>query len=258
MLEGAKANMIEQFTKDAATAYSKIITRYPVLDRASDAKARLQALHQPVPRPTKAAVAQNKEEEASRRQASMMSKVMRPFEKHPNVAGAAKVGEPTLVDPTPVSASTVVQEATRAALGTGTGGSGSVSVETVATGTPPPGQPAPRSDALPGNAAVAVPGPTGSVPSAAGSDANELKPNVPAEANELKPNVPDDSGQALPPPQQVNEIQAGASGQPASGQAASTGGQSASDANQPASDSDIAEASSKHKKKKGIHKVVPF
>jgi len=267
--EAAKARMIEDFTKGAAEAYSRIITRYPVMDRVDDAKARLQALHQPVPRPTKAAVAQNKAEEDGRREATMLSKVLRTFGKHPRVAEASKVGEPTLVDPTPVSASDVVQRAARAAVATGGSDSHSVSVETVGTGAPPADQPAPRSDtaaavdnAAPAEARAAAE--TSAPPAAPDSDANELKPNVaPADANELKPNVPEDNGPALPPPQQVNEIQTGAASQPGgnnSGQAAANngqGGDSASPAGQQSSD-DTTEASSKHKKKKGIHKLVPF
>src|SRR5580692_6236060 len=134
MNEVAKARMIEDFTKSASEAYDRILTRYPVMDRADDAKTRLLALHQPVPKPTKAAVAQNKAEEDSRREASTLSKVMKTFAKHPNVTEATKVGEPTLVDPTPMSASQVVQQATRAAMGGG--GSGSVSIETVKGGAP--------------------------------------------------------------------------------------------------------------------------
>src|SRR6202522_466952 len=65
--EQVKANMIEELTKEAAEAYSKILTRYPVMDASDDAKKRLAALHQPIPRPTKAAVAQNRAEEESRR-----------------------------------------------------------------------------------------------------------------------------------------------------------------------------------------------
>src|SRR6202167_1755464 len=68
--EQAKANMIEELTREASGAYSQIITRYPVMDRGDDAKKRLEALHQPIPRPTKAAVAQNRKEEDSRREGS--------------------------------------------------------------------------------------------------------------------------------------------------------------------------------------------
>jgi len=276
MNEVAKSRMIEDFTKGAAEAYDRILTRYPLMDRADDAKARLLALHQPVPRPTKAAIAQNKAEEDSRREASTLSKVMKTFAKHPNVAEATKVGEPTLVDPTPMSASQVVQQATRVAMGGGSD-TNSVSIETVKGGAPGPDQPAPRSDTpVPADAAAAdnsAAANNSSPPAAAQPDANELRPNTgPADPNELKPNVSEDSGQALPPPQQVNEIQSGAAASQASGATTPTGSaagaapastgkggdSSASSASDQSDDTDATVASSKHKKKKGIHKVVPF
>src|SRR5271170_2494866 len=49
MREDMKGRFIDQTTKDAVVAYSRILTRYPVMDRAQDAKARLIAMHQPVP-----------------------------------------------------------------------------------------------------------------------------------------------------------------------------------------------------------------
>src|SRR6266481_3700355 len=129
--ETAKARMIEKFTKDAADAYSRILTRYPLMERTEDAKARLQALHQPVPRPTKAAIALNKAEEDSRRESSTVTKLVRNFQKHPDVAQASRVGEPTLVDPHVVRATSVVQDATRAMIGgSGAGDKNSVSIET--------------------------------------------------------------------------------------------------------------------------------
>ena len=66
-------------------------------------RTRLEALHQPVPRPTRAALEQNKKEVASRHEAGMMSSMLGNFEKHPDVAKAAHVGEPTMVDPEPVN-----------------------------------------------------------------------------------------------------------------------------------------------------------
>jgi outer membrane protein assembly factor BamD len=266
MNEVAKSRMIEDFTKGAAEAYGRILTRYPVMDRADDAKARLLALHQPVPRPTKAAIAQNKAEEDSRRESSTLTKVMKTFAKHPNVTEAAKVGDPTLVDPAPMSASQVVQQATRAAMGGGAADSHSVSVETV-NGAPGPDQPAPRSDTpVPAAADNSAAADSSVPPAAAPADRNELKPNTgPADPNELKPNVSDDNSQALPPPQQVNEIQSGVSTQPVTGGASpataasgKTGDASASSTTDQSDDTDATVASSKHKKKKGIHKVVPF
>jgi len=255
--EVTKARMIEPFAKGAAEAYSRILTRYPLMDRADDAKARLIALHQPVPKPTKAAIAQNKAEEDSRKSSNMLSRVMRNFEKHPDVTEAARVGEPTLVDPTPTSATEIVQQAARAAAAPASGsGSNSVAVETVGNGTIPDNAAAPRSDSPNAtDAAAAEPAPGNAATPAA---ANELQPNVgPADANELTPNVPADQSHSLPPPQQVNEIQ----GPAGAGQAATSASQtsnSASAADSQASDDGTAEASSKKKKKKGIHKILPF
>jgi outer membrane protein assembly factor BamD len=253
MDEAAKSRMIEDFTKRAADAYSRILTRYPMMDRADDAKARLQALHQPVPRPTKAAVAQNKAEEEGRRTTPMYKQVMSTFNKHPDVAPSAKTGEPTLVDPPMSSATEVAQQANRAMVGNASGsmGNNSVSVEAVGKGAPPPDQPAPRSDVTPSISAAAPPS-TSAATTAASSDANEPKPNVAADPNELKPNVASDGGQAMPAPQQVNEIQAGGSGQAAAGD-----GKDADSSSSQTQD-DSSSSSSKHKKKKGLRKVVPF
>jgi outer membrane protein assembly factor BamD len=254
--EATKSAFIQAFTKQATEAYDRIITRYPVMERADSAKARLEALHQPVPKPTKAEVAQNKAEEDSRKEDNALAKVMRAFAKHPNVAEAAKVGEPTLVDPTPMSPSSVMQPTPRTASG-GLGDDKSVTIETV-SGAPAPNESTPRSDAPPSADAGASPGNAANATApAAPADANELQPNVaPPDANELKPTVPADGNQALPPPQQVNEIQGGS--HPAGAvTAAGTGtGSASSTADDTADDSTV--ASSKHKKKKGIHKIVPF
>jgi outer membrane protein assembly factor BamD len=253
--ETAKASMIAVLTKDASAAYSQIITRYPVMVREDDAKKRLAALHQPVPRPTKAAVAQNKAEEESRRESDTIDRLADVVKKGPDVAAAAGVGEPTLVDPTPVSASGESQDLVRRAMGQPAGGHG-VSAEIVKGGAPGANEPAPRSDAPP---AVANADPFARPSATAAADPNELKPVAAPDPNELKPNAPDPnelkptnaltSDAAAPPPVQVNEIQAAAA--PGGDPAAS----SSSDSNL-ASDKDI--SSSKKKKKKGLKKIIPF
>jgi outer membrane protein assembly factor BamD len=259
LVESVKAAFIQAFTQHAADAYSRIITRYPVMERADSAKARLEALHQPVPKPTKAALAQNKAEEDSRKEPNALSKVMRTFAKHPDVAEAAKVGEPTLVDPTPMSAGSVAQPVAPKTSGA-FGGDKSVSIETV-NGAPAANEAAPRSDAPPATPPAADAAATtdaAASPAPAPADANELKPNVgPADANELKPNVPADASPALPPPQQVNEIQTGANSSGAATNAGASNGSTSSTSDQDSAD-DASVASSKHKKKKGIHKIVPF
>ena len=244
MNEVAKGKMIEELLKEASEAYGKIIKRYPAMDRALDAKARLEALHQPVPRPTRAMLEQNKKEVASRQPAGMVANMLGNFEKHPDVAKAAHVGEPTLVDQAPVTATDVVKQVSRSA---GMGGENRLGVETTA-GTVAPNQPAPRSDADPAGAAdpaiATVPGEPGAAPDPAAAAA-ELKP-TPADPNELKPNVDADPN-ALPPLQQSNQLDNGGG---TSGSASSSSS---------AKNEDLADiSSSKKKKKKGVGKLNPF
>jgi outer membrane protein assembly factor BamD len=255
--ETTKAKIIDEWTKQAAAAYSQIITRYPLMDRSDDAKKRLAALHQPVPRPTKAAVAQNRAEEDSRREANTIDRLMGVVKKGPDTAQAAKVGEPTLVDPTPVSANQLAGDTMRRALGSSAGGTG-ISLETVKSGAPGPNEPAPRSDAVvpaanadpfarPTTSSAADPNELKPTP-----DANELKPNGTPDPNELKPSADTQSAAAsavVPPPVQVNEIQQGQS--PADATAASSSSTSSL-----ASDQDV--SSSKKKKKTGLKKVISF
>ena|SRR5579859_5115120 len=240
--EAVKGRYIGELTKKASEAYDRILTRYPMMDRSEDAKKRLTALHQPVPRPTKAAVAQNKAEIASRSDTTIAQRFRGIIKKGPDVAKAAKVGDPTLVDPEPVAATQVVRGEAFAAAG--------VSEKTATIEIIKPTQPA-SGDAA---AAPTASTPTGSSPfgraatatAPAATDSNELKPNVPADPNELKPT---DSGTdpSLPPPAQVNEIQQA---------------QAPSSANAGTSNSEIATdqdlSTSKKKKKKGLSKINPF
>jgi len=234
MNEVTKGKMIEGLMQEASEAYGRIIKRYPAMDRALDAKARLEALHQPVPRPTRAALELNKKEVASRQQAGIMSNMLGNFEKHPDVARAPHLGEPTMVDPVPTNPNDVVRKVASAA-----GGDNKVSVETV-NGTVARNQEAPRSDA-PTSAADSAAATAPEQPIAAA----ELKPNV-ADPNELKPNVEADPN-ALPPLQQSNQLDS------------SGGATSGVSSNAPAKTEELADiSSSKKKKKKGLGKLNPF
>ena len=244
--ETQKAQAIEAYTRRAADAYSKILTRYPVMNRAEDAKKRLEALHRPVPTPTQAAIAQNKAEEDSRRTTGMVTHVIRGFQKHPDVARASKVGEPPLVDPKGMSATDVPKIAAQAMMNPGAGGGEkSISIEIPKEGSapPPPNAPAPRSDSAPAAVNEAGGAPP---PAAPPSDSNELKPNVPPDANELKVDTANESGQAVPPPAQVNEIQSGSAAQASDGSSSSSTTTSGKG------------STSKKKKKKGLGKLNPF
>ncbi len=236
--EAAKAKYSEQLTKSAAEAYDKIITRYPMMDRADDARRRLTALKQPVPRPTKAAVLQNKREIASRGETTMMGRVTGVIKKGPDVARATQVGEPNLIEPEPIAARTVINQEAIAAMG---GGEKSVGVDIVkapATNDVPP-----AGDATGTGQPPLGPPAAGTAPPPA-NDPNELKPTAATDSNEL---TPTNNDPALPPPTQVNEIQAGQS---------SSADAKNNDDSTPASDQDL--SSSKKKKKKGLKKIVPF
>jgi outer membrane protein assembly factor BamD len=225
------------------------------MDRALDAKARLEAMKQPVPRPTRAALELNKKEVASRREPSMMTSVMGPFNKRPDMGRATRVGEPTMVDPAPVNATDVVRKATLA-IGGGKGGADTklgaqvVSVDPAANQEPPRSDtpPAAVADAAASAADPAVAAPPAEQPAsqAEAPVAGELVPNVAADPNAATPNVAADPT-ALPPPQQNNEL---ANGSPAASASSSSSAQKADDL--------VDISSSKKKKKKGMGKLNPF
>jgi outer membrane protein assembly factor BamD len=241
MMEADKASAITQLSKSAAEKYSTILTRYPLMDRADDAKKRLEAMHEPVPRPTKAAVARNKAEIDSRGQATIMQWAMGLIKKGPDVSQATTVGEPRLDDPEPISATKVRQDDAKAFLDSATSRTNSVGVKVTNQSQPANGVPA--ADNIPSPNPFGAPSAAATPPATVSNDPNELKPNQPADPNELPPT---NSGvdTSLPPPTQVNEIQN-----------LSSSTAKANDST-PASDQDI--SSSRRKRKKGFKKINRF
>ncbi len=253
--ETAKANGIQEFTKEAADAYGQIVKRYPMGLRSEYAKARLADLHQPVPQPTSEMIAQNKKEMESRESTGMMGQFMENFRRRPNVNQASKVGDPTLVDPKIVSATEVTQATVRAmSPGAGATGPSTIGVETL-KGPLAPSQAAPRSDAPPANAPTvdpnAVPAPASNAPPSGGAA------SAPAEQNpygELKPDAaaadaPPAAEVPPPAPPQTNEIQPG-----------SSDNKPPDSVNQPpaSSPSNASSSSSSSSKKKKGKKIFPF
>jgi outer membrane protein assembly factor BamD len=238
-----------------------------MMTRAEDAQRRLAALHQQVPTPTQAAIAQNRKEEDSRRSSGMFGHLMGNFSRHPDVAQATKVGDPTLVDPKPVSATDVVAAANRAVFSpAGKTSDNKVAVETVKGGAPLPNEAAPRSDTPPATGPDTTSAPANTTPATTEVEtvpaANDSAPAPAATGNtgnaadangigELKPNVAPDS-QPPPPPAQVNEIQQN-SQQGDSSTAAASSSTSSSSADKASSNDNSQTSSSKKKKKK--HKL---
>ena len=222
--ETTKSKMINEFTKSAASAYSKIVTRYPAMERAEDARSRLKELNQPIPTPTPAALAQNKAEEASRGSTGRIGKVTNNFKRHPDLAQAATVGEPTLQDPQPTNATDLVKDVARMAT---EAGGGKVSVETV-KGQPAANEPVPRSDA-------------------SGASSGGI-----TKANETA-----GTPIASPAPAQVNDAATGAASSSATAASESSSNATKATTDQ-ADQSDQKNSSSKKKKKKGLRRLNPF
>jgi hypothetical protein len=185
------------------------------------------------------------------------------LKKGPDVAQAAKVGDPTLTDPTPVSANQLAGDTTRKVMGSPAGEHG-LGAEIVKGAAPAANEPAPRSDATRADSQpFARPSPAADPNELkpAATDPNELKPSGATDPNELKPTAPAQTSTtqtaatqtavtdaALPPPVQVNEIQQGPA--PSGSEAG------ASSSSSLASDKDV--SSSKKKKKKGLKKIIAF
>jgi outer membrane protein assembly factor BamD len=259
--EVMRGELIKKADESAATAYARIITRYPITPRAEDAKRRLTEMHRPVPTPTPQAIAQNKREEESRGKTGMWGGVMNNLRKGPDVAQSTKVGEPTMVDPQPTSAVQIIRDANtemqEAAKSLQQGG-GKVTLETVKDGAPPANEPVPRSD----NADPAQSDNNGipelqAIPDSQ-SNATVEQVTPPAQINEVErqqqlENAAPPAGTAA---QESSSSSQQAAGQPATGQQAPAGQQASSDS--ASKDQNDQYSTSKKKEKKGLRKIVPF
>lgn len=147
--DAIKSKLIRGYEDQAAAAYSKIVTRYPAMERFADARKRLEAIDRPVPKPTEEAIALNKKEQASRGSEGKVDRMMGNFRKKPQGAmvAATKVGEPTLVDPKQTDAAALVRQTTDTiTAGISGAGSNKATVEPVKDGKIPESEAIPRSE----------------------------------------------------------------------------------------------------------------
>ncbi len=216
--EAQKEKLAADFQKHAIESYTRIITRYPAMDRANDAKRRLEALNSPVPTPTAEAMAESKAEEQSRQDVGMMQGMLGNFKKRPMVAKASRVGDPDLKEEEIVDPAKMVHDLENQLNGSGQPNE-KVGLEAV-TGV---GRGAPRANEPP-------PGTTNANKPAEGAP----PPAAPAQVNEVK--------------QQTQ--QAADSGQTPT--ATASGDQTAKKVDKKK------ESTSKKKKKKGLGRLNPF
>ncbi len=270
--EVKKAALIKQYEKEAGSAYARIVTRYPAMPRADAAKKKLADLHMPVPQPTPEAIAQNKAEQESRGHQTKREEVMGFMHHHPDTSSAAKVGEPTMVDPPQTSAVTLVRDANNTLLSNSVGGkgnSGSLGIETSGTGAPPANESVPRSDSGASEAETKAPVETGSpTPTApatnGGTSSTTAATNNPAATAATAPPA---SEAPAAPPTRVNDAavdsssgsaSSGQTAQPQTPQGTSDNAQSSTNSNATSSDASPNDSTSKKKKKKGLAKLNPF
>jgi outer membrane protein assembly factor BamD len=255
--EVERAKLADKYDHRAIEAYSKILTRYPAMARADEARKRLQDLKAPVPTPTPEAMAQNQAEEDSRKDVTRFQVIVGNFRKHPDVSRAAKTGEPTMEEEQISSAPAVVQEIQnemKAAVAPAPApgapptpaadqGDGKVGVEaSVGTGAPPASQPPPGRQPNP------QPAPGGATLPATQQGVRQPATGAsPSASTATQAASQSGSSTTQTPPAQVNEIGNGSEG--------STASNGQNDQQQTKSKDD---SSSRKKKKKGLRKIIPF
>jgi outer membrane protein assembly factor BamD len=178
LAEVAKGPLLKTYTDNAAAAYDRILTRYPEEDRADDAKKRLEALGKPIPKATPEAIAQNKKEQESRGSLSTYNKMMLNFKKGPDVSEAAKVGEPTLVDPKQTGAPEIVRSATASVMSALTAATTGTATPGTGTAPPPENAATPRSDGSAAPGAGSGTGTGASAGTSAGAAVEVVTPGV--------------------------------------------------------------------------------
>jgi outer membrane protein assembly factor BamD len=248
-LNGAvKERLRAVYLDRAATAYAKVITRYPMAPHVEDARDRLIAMNRPVPEPTQDAIAENDAEERSRQPLHFTTKTLGLIKHGPTVVEAVHVGEPSLDDPKRTLAPDITKEniATfSAALNNGKTPAAAASVKPTAPNEPPrTDQPSTVPIQMsPADGGTGVGVSVVSAPSSAPVDPNAVvKPVGPNTAALPAAEKPAEA------PEQVNEIKPG-----------STSTAPVAGANKKKPKADLSdESSSKKKKKKGLSKINPF
>src|SRR5580698_8275861 len=108
----ARQELMKAYDDQAADAYARVVTHYSMAAHVEDARERLIALNRPVPEPTKEELADSEAEEQSRTGITFKDRALLLVKRGPVTVNAARVGEPTLVDPPQVTAPDVHKQDT--------------------------------------------------------------------------------------------------------------------------------------------------
>ena len=106
----ARAELVGIYNDRAAAAWDRVVLRYPMAPHVEDAKDRLIAMGRAVPEPTQQELAESEAEEGSRINVKLKDRALLLIKHGPSTVEAARVGDPTLIDPPPTLAPTINRE----------------------------------------------------------------------------------------------------------------------------------------------------
>ncbi len=107
--EAGKAKLEELYDGLAADQYRKVVLEHSAAPHVEDARERLEAMNLPVPTPTAAQMAASEALENSRSTYTLASRAKVMFLHQPDTVVAARDGDPSLSDPKPMTAPTVLK-----------------------------------------------------------------------------------------------------------------------------------------------------
>ncbi len=282
--EAGKVTLEKTYDDLAANAYRRVVTEHAASAHVEDARDRLAAMNVPIPAPTADQMAASAALENSRRQYRLQDRLSLLILHKPDTVQAATLGEPTLVDPKPTLAPTVLHQVEndfRAALNPNAAAPKAIAAAAATDAAPAAAAPAAGAPIAAAPLQLQdVPAADGSAPSSAvmtaapaatsgGGTTNSIGVEIvsPRAGGPAPSGVPDNGGlkavgpensaplpaaeKAAAAPDAVNDIPAGAA--PAAQKPTANGKKPA----KPEFDKGD-ESSSKHKKKKGLAKINPF
>ncbi|MDQ2843598.1 MAG: outer membrane protein assembly factor BamD [Acidobacteriota bacterium] len=129
----AYSKMGPRFRKSAAEMFERVVSDYPLSNRADESKQRLEDMEMPVPKVNEAALALEKYDLENYHKPGMLGRSMGLIRSGPDVSHAAKAGAPTMTDPKrTIPGSVPIINNPETATGSGTGsGSTELSATTV-------------------------------------------------------------------------------------------------------------------------------
>jgi len=110
MPEGPKGRLEKIYNDEAAADYERLMTEYPAAPHVEDAKDRLTAMGYKIPQPTPDQLAASEALENSRAPYTLKRRAKLLVMHTPDTVSAARLGDPTMVDPKTTTAPQIVHQ----------------------------------------------------------------------------------------------------------------------------------------------------